>query len=149
MNKTAFGRTLLRTDTDTSTIFIRWMVGAVFLSEGIQKFLFPELLGSGRFLKIGIPFSDFFGPFVGIVEILAGLLLLMGFLTRFASILLGIVMLVAIFTTKTAVLQNEGFWPMLHGSRTDWSMLLGCIFLLYKGGGKWSMDLVLHLKNRQ
>jgi hypothetical protein len=29
---------------------------------------------------------------------------------------------------------------MLHDSRTDWAMLLGSIFLLIKGGGRWSLD---------
>jgi len=36
-------------------LLIRILVGWVFLSEGIQKFLFPESLGVGRFVKIGIP----------------------------------------------------------------------------------------------
>jgi uncharacterized membrane protein YphA (DoxX/SURF4 family) len=47
---------------------------------------------------------------------------------------------VAIVTTKSEVLANQGFWEMLHGSRTDWAMLLGSIFLLIKGGGYWSVD---------
>jgi putative oxidoreductase len=38
-----------------STILIRLIVGGTFLSEGIQKFLFPDALGVGRFVKIGIP----------------------------------------------------------------------------------------------
>ena len=36
-------------------LLIRILVGWVFLSEGIQKFLFPATLGTGRFAKIGIP----------------------------------------------------------------------------------------------
>ena len=76
------------------------MVGAVFLSEGIQKFLFPEDLGAGRFEKIGIPFHEFFGSFVGTFEIVCGLLILVGLLTRLASIPLIIIMLVAIATWK-------------------------------------------------
>lgn len=69
-----------------------------------------------------------------------GALVLLGCLTRLASIPLLIIMLVAIYTTKGAVLANEGFWPLLHGSRTDWAMLLGSLFLLFKGGGRWSVD---------
>lgn len=116
------------------------MVGAVFLSEGIQKFLFPAKLGSGRFDKIGLPNADFFGPFVGTFEILCSSLILIGLTTRLASVPLIIIMLVAIATTKAEVLSNDGFWEMMHGSRTDWSMLLGNIFLLIKGGGRWSVD---------
>lgn len=131
---------LLSTGRDKSIILIRLMVGAVFLSEGIQKFLFPEKVGAGRFQKIGIPNPEFFGPFVGAFEITCGALILIGLFTRFAAIPLIIIMLVAIATTKATVLANDGFWEMLHGSRTDWAMLLGSIFLLIRGGGKWSFD---------
>jgi putative oxidoreductase len=50
-------------------------------------------------------------------------------------------MMVAMATTKADVLITQGFWEMLHGSRTDWAMLLGSVFLLIKGGGYWSLDL--------
>ncbi len=130
----------INTDNSKTTILIRLMVGAVFLSEGIQKFLFPEELGAGRFAKIGLPMPEFLGSFVGCFEIVCGTLVLLGLLTRFASIPLIIIMLVAIVTTKVEILADKGFWEMLHGSRTDWAMLLGSIFLLIKGGGFWSFD---------
>jgi len=116
------------------------MVGAVFLSEGIQKFLFADKLGSGRFAKIGLPSPEFLGSFVGVFEIMCGILVLIGFMTRLASIPLIIIMLVAFATTKSEVLAHDGFWEMLHGSRTDWAMLIGAIFLLIAGAGRWSVD---------
>lgn len=119
------------------------IVGAVFLSEGIQKFLLPETRGAGRFEKIGFPEPDMLGTIVGSFEVACGLLVLVGLLTRLASIPLAVIMLVAFATTKSEVYANEGFWELLHGSRTDWSMLLGSIFLLVKGGGRWSIDKVL------
>ena len=134
---------IIQTDHSKTTIIIRLIVGAVFLSEGIQKFLFPAIRGAGRFEKIGLPSPEFLGGFVGTFEILCGALILMGLLTRLASIPLIIIMLVAIATTKADVLANDGFWEMMHGSRTDWSMLLGSIFLLIKGGGYWSFDFKL------
>lgn len=130
----------IQTDNSKATILIRLMVGAVFLSEGIQKFLFPSVRGAGRFEKIGIPNPEFFGNFVGLVETLCGTLILLGLFTRLASIPLIIIMLVAIATTKVDLFVNQGFWEMLHGMRTDWAMLLGSIFLLIKGGGFWSVD---------
>jgi putative oxidoreductase len=135
---------LVATDNAATTLLIRLMVGAVFLSEGIQKFLFADKLGSGRFAKIGLPNPDFLGPFVGSFEIICGALVLLGLVTRLASIPLVIIMLVAIATTKAEVLANDGFWEMMHGSRTDWAMLLGGIFLLIKGGGRWSVDQKLN-----
>ncbi|MEX0967421.1 MAG: DoxX family protein [Bacteroidia bacterium] len=131
---------IIGSDYSKTTILIRLMVGAVFLSEGIQKFLFPAIRGAGRFEKIGLPEPEFLGSFVGGFEILCGALVLIGLLTRLASIPLIIIMLVAIATTKTDVLANQGFWEMMHGSRTDWAMLLGSIFLLIKGGGMFSLD---------
>ena len=38
-----------------AVLLILILVGWVFLSEGIQKFLFPDSLGVGRFIKMGIP----------------------------------------------------------------------------------------------
>lgn len=119
------------------------MVGAVFLSEGIQKFLFADKLGSGRFLKIGLPNPDFLGPFVGSFEIVCGTLVLLGLFSRFAAVPLLTIMLVALGATKTQLLTDNGFWSMLHDSRTDWAMLLGSIFLLIEGGGRWSLDSYL------
>jgi putative oxidoreductase len=123
-----------------SIIIIRALVACVFLSEGIQKFLFSDALGVGRFIKIGIPSPAVMAPFVGIVEIVCGGLLLLGLFTRLAAIPLIINMLVAISTTKIPILLEKGFWAMAHEARVDWSMVLGSIFLLIVGSGGWSLD---------
>jgi len=133
---------IIKSDLSSTTILIRLMVGAVFLSEGIQKFLFPAVRGAGRFEKIGLPSPEFLGMFVGSFEVICGVLIIIGLLTRLAAIPTLIIMLVAIATTKADVLQ-QGFWEMMHGSRTDWAMLLGSLFLILKGGGKWSIDALL------
>ena len=140
---------LSQTDNSKTTVIIRLMVGAVFLSEGIQKFLFSDQLGAGRFEKIGLPNPQFLGPFVGSFEIVCGILVLIGLFTRLAAIPLLAIMLVAIASTKLQLLTDDGFWSMLHDSRTDWSMLLGSIFLIIKGGGSWSLDAGLWKKNTQ
>ena len=61
-------------------------------------------------------------------------------MTRLAAVPLIIDMLVAIASTKIPILLDKGFWSMLHEARTDWSMLLGSIFLLIVGAGKYSVD---------
>jgi len=132
------------------------MVGAVFLSEGIQKFLYPALRGAGRFEGMGFPSPEFIGPFVGIFEILCGIALLIGLLTRPAAFAMLITMTVAIVTTKIPIafaesfgpfvlrdLKTYGFWSMAHEMRTDFAMWLGSLFLLIRGGGRWSIDLLL------
>jgi putative oxidoreductase len=123
-----------------SVILIRLMVGTVFVSEGIQKFLFAADVGAGRFAKIGIPSPEVVAPFVGVVEIACGTMLLLGLFTRLSVLPLIAVMGTAIATTKVPILLKDGFWKMAHEARTDWSMLLGCIFLLIVGAGAWSLD---------
>ncbi len=121
-------------------ILIRILVGWVFVSEGIQKFLFAAQLGVGRFAKIGIPSPQVMAPFVGVVEILFGSLVILGLFTRLATIPLLCVIGTAIATTKIPMLHNTGIWAMLHEARADFSMLLGLLFLLIVGGGGLSLD---------
>ena len=137
---------IIKTDDSKTTLLIRLMVGTVFLSEGIQKFLFPALRGVGRFQKMGLPSPEFLGNLVAGLEIICGILILIGFITRLAGIPLLVIMVAAIVTTKFKILAQDGFWEMMHESRTDWAMLLGSIFLIIKGAGNWSADKTL-MKN--
>ena len=123
-----------------SVLLIRILVGWVFLSEGIQKFLFPDSLGVGRFVKIGIPWPQVMAPFVGVVEIVCGSLLLIGLVTRLATVPLLADIAVALYSTKIVTFAKNGFWGTLHEARTDVSMLLGLLFLLLVGAGAWSVD---------
>jgi len=123
-----------------AVVLIRVLVGWVFLSEGIQKFLFPDSLGIGRFVKIGIPGPQVMAPFVGVVEIVCGSLLLIGLVTRLATVPLLIDIAVAIYSTKIVTFAKNGFWGTLHEARTDVSMLLGLVFLFLVGAGAWSLD---------
>lgn len=128
------------TNASPAVILIRLMVGAVFLSEGIQKFTNPADIGAGRFAKIGLPNPDFLASFVAVFEILCGALIVSGFLVRLAVVPTIIIMLVAVSTTKIPILLQKGFWAMAHESRTDFSMLLGSLFLLIVGAGAFSLD---------
>lgn len=129
-------------------LLVRMVVGGVFLAEGIQKFLFVEALGVGRFMKIGIPAPEIMAPFVGVVEIICGAMLLAGLWTRLATIPLTVDILVAIATTKIPILVERGFWAMVHEARTDYSMLLGLIVLSQIGAGRWSVDAVLQRRKQ-
>jgi putative oxidoreductase len=134
-----FGK-LLRTNAPSAVLVIRLLVGGVFLLEGIKKFLFADQWGAGRFARIGIPVPHIVGPFVGVVEIVCGLLLLAGLFTRIAAIFLIVDIAVAIASTKIPILLKSGFWPMEAEARTDFAMLMGLVFLLIVGAGMWSLD---------
>lgn len=157
----SFLRRVSETKASGWTILIRLLVGlAVFFPEGIQKLIFPEIMGAGRFANIGIPFPEIMGPFVGAVEILCGALIILGLFTRLATLPLIVVMIVAIVSTKipmwlghdlwifhTPKLARYGFWSMAHEARADLTMLLGLIYLLIGGGGRWSLDAAVARKN--
>jgi len=146
---------IFATRDEPAVILIRLLVGlVVFFPEGLQKLLFPELLGAGRFAAIGIPWPDVLGPFVGVVETVCGALIIVGFLTRLAAIPLLIVMVVALLSTKVPILLGHdflgfrvahlgryGLWSVLHEARADLCMLLACLYLLIVGSGGWSLDL--------
>jgi len=114
------------------------VVGLIFLTEGIQKYLFPDLLGTGRFLKIGFSDPAFWAYFTGTFEIICGALLVLGLLVRLATIPPFIVMMVAFVTTKWPILMDKGFWPFAHEYRTDFAMTLLLVFLFLYGTENWS-----------
>jgi uncharacterized membrane protein YphA (DoxX/SURF4 family) len=149
---TPFGA-LLATHAPRATVLVRLMVGAVFLTEGVQKFLYPAEVGAGRFARIGIPNPEIMGPLVGAVESVCGALVLLGLFTRVAVLPLLGVMAVAFVTTKLPILLGHdlgpfrvrelpyyGFWGFAHETRTDFSMIVGSLFLLLVGAGPWSLD---------
>jgi putative oxidoreductase len=154
---------LLRTKESGWTVLVRLLVGlVVFFPEGLQKLLFPDVLGSGRFARIDIPWPGVMGPFVGVFEVVCGALIIVGLFTRLAAIPLIIVMLVAIVSTKIPILlghdlgmfklaadiKRHGFWSAQHEARADLTMLLGLLYLLIVGGGRWSLDALLSNKAR-
>ncbi len=137
---------LTATNASRLTLIVRLIAGPVFLSEGIQKWLFPAERGAGRFEKIGLPSPELLGYFVGTVEIICGALVILGLLTRLAALPLFVIMLVALATTKIPMGLSEGFWEMAHAMRTDWSMTLSTFYLLITGAGAWSIDRQLSRK---
>src|SRR5215831_7252343 len=82
-----------------STLLLRLMAGGVFFWEGLLKFVYTNQ-GVGRFTKLGIPFPYFSAHFIAYLEIVGGLLLISGLLTRLIAVPFVIEMIVAILTTK-------------------------------------------------
>lgn len=138
--KKNLGALILSTVNDNRAVLIRLIVGLVFMSEGIQKYLFPALDGTGRFEKIGFADPAFWAYFTGAFEIVCGSLVLLGLFIRLAAIPLFIIMMTAFVTTKWPILTDKGFWAMAHEYRTDFAMTLLLIYLFIYGAGKWSLD---------
>lgn len=127
------------------------LAGAVFVSEGLLKFVYANQ-GVGRFTKLGFPWPEATATFVGMFEIVGGVLLLAGLLTRFIALAFSIEMVVAILTTKIALYFGTsplpapaaapklGPWAVLHEIRSDWAQLVCCLFLIAVGAGAFSLD---------
>jgi len=122
-------------------LLIRLAVGLIFLTQGILKYTDPNM-GVGRFTRIGFPHPYFTAHFVGIFEIVCGVLVLLGLWTRVAAVPLLIVITTAIATTKLPELfrVGQGFWYIVSDARTDFAMFCSLLFLISVGGGRWSLD---------
>jgi putative oxidoreductase len=142
------------TDGPKSVILLRWMAGGVFLWEGILKFVYVNQ-GVGRFTKLGMPVPGFTANFVACLEIVGGLLLISGLLTRLIAIPFVIEMIVAILSTKISLYLGTsplplpaappkiGMWAVLHEVRSDYAQIMTTLFLLINGPGRWSLDALL------
>jgi putative oxidoreductase len=122
-------------------ILIRIAVGAIFLTQGILKFI-DASMGASRFARIGFPYPWFTAHFVGSFEVVCGALVILGLLTRIAAAPLLIIICTAIATTKLPELvrPGQGLWTLVSDARTDFAMLCGLLFLMFAGGGRWSLD---------
>jgi len=142
------------TNGPTTTFLLRLMAGGVFFWEGVLKFVYANQ-GVGRFTKLGFPAPHFTATADGWFEIIGGILLLSGFLTRLIAVPFVIEMLVAIASTKIPlylgtsplplppVPPQVGFWAVLHEIRSEYAQLMTCAFLLLVGPGRWSVDALL------
>ena len=135
-----------------SMMLVRVIVGVVLLTEGILKFLRPSELGVGRFAHIGLPYPHLLAPVVGAVEIAGGAALIFNFFAGDAALLLLLVILTAIFTTKVPILTGHHLGPFgppkldrygiltfVHEARTDLAMLFGLIAILLDSGMRISL----------
>jgi uncharacterized membrane protein YphA (DoxX/SURF4 family) len=147
-------------DGPSATILLRLMAGGVFLWEGILKFVYVNQ-GVGRFTKIGIPAPNAMATFVGVLEIVGGVLLITGLLTRLIAVPFIIEMVVAMLSTKIALFLGTsplplppappqvGFWAVLHEIRSDYAQIMTVIFLLIVGPGRLSIDALMVRTRRE
>jgi putative oxidoreductase len=144
-------------DAPAATIILRLMAGSVFFWEGVMKFVFPNQ-GVGRFTKLGFPAPHFLAIGDGWFEIIGGVLLMVGLLTRPVAIMFVVEMVVAMLSTKIPlylgtyplplppVPPQVGFWAVLHEIRSEYAQLACSLFVLFVGPGAWSLEAWLQQK---
>ena len=160
MKKVLFWLSRPPVDGPPSILVLRLMAGGVFFWEGILKFVYTNQ-GVGRFTKLGMPLPAFTADFVACLEIIGGLLVLFGFMTRLISVPFIIEMVVAILSTKVSLYLGTsplplppsppqiGIWAVLHEIRSEYAQILTMVFLLLNGPGQWSLDALLFKRRTQ
>lgn len=118
-------------------LVLRVVVGAIFAAHGAQKifeFTLPGTIGS--FAGMGVPLPEIAGPVVAFVELIGGILLILGLLTRPVAILLAIDMIVAL----VAVHLPAGLWVGDGGYEFVAVLGAAALALALTGAGRFSLD---------
>jgi putative oxidoreductase len=125
---------------------VRLITGIIMLAHGWQKLteMGPGNFGGQMLAGLGVPLPVFMGYVVTFLEIIGGILLIVGFLSRLAALLLTIDLVVAILLVKV----NVGFISGSSGTgaELDLALIAGFLVILFAGPGRLSVDHALGLE---
>lgn len=125
-------------------LVLRIVVGGLFVWHGINKFDTGIAMVEGAYEMWNVPLPGLAAPLTAIVEIAAGLALVIGLGTRVAAAALAVVMIGAIVFVK-ADLGIISSTPM-PGAELDLALLAGLIAVLILGPGVIALDSTLGLE---
>jgi putative oxidoreductase len=129
---------------DWGIAILRVTVGIVFLAHGSQKlFVYGFHSVEGAFTQMGFPMPGILGPFVALLELIGGIALILGLLTRWVSVLFAIEMAVAILKVHLA----EGFF-MPKGIEFAFMMCAASVALALAGPGAAALESRLFAKSQ-
>ena len=114
---------------------VRVVMGLILLTAGWNKVAGGLGTVAANFAKMGMPAPDVTGPFIALLELIGGALLLVGLAGRWLGLLFAIEFVVAAFVVK---LPSAG-WV---GARLDLMLLAGGALLFFAGSGRLSIDEV-------
>jgi putative oxidoreductase len=123
---------------DVALAALRVAIGGIFAAHGAQKLFVYGIEGvSGAFGGMGIPMPGITGPLTGVVELAAGLALVVGLMARLAGLGLAVIMLGAI----SFVHIKAGFWAP-NGVEFPLALMAGAAAIAFAGAGRYSLDAV-------
>ena len=125
-------------------LVLRVIVGVLIALHGLQKLTGPGPAGFGRMTldSLGVPAPVVMGYVVTFVELVGGVLLILGLLTRLAALVLAIDLIVAIILVKTKVGLIAS---SAAGAELDLAYVAAFVALLLMGPGKASLDRLIGL----
>jgi putative oxidoreductase len=125
---------------------VRVIAGITMLAHGWQKLteMGPGNFGGQMLAGMGVPLPVFMGYVVTFLEITCGILLIVGFLSQLAALLLTIDLVIAILLVKV----NVGFISGSNGTgaELDLALIAGFLVILFAGPGRLSVDHALDLE---
>jgi len=146
MTVNAQGTTMLnqlrQTSSDKIGGFLRLLLGIVFFMAGILKVVVPSLgqAFSGQLLAANIPLQDIVLYTFPIVEMVLGVLLVVGFHVRLSAAAAAVSMIVA--TYVHVAVEDPSLFPLQPVEPIGPLVLLAvALYVLWRGGGAWSIDL--------
>ena len=124
MNKLSF----LSKNTDQIYALLRIVIGILFISHGIQKVI---AISNGT-----LPISNIWLTFAAIIETIGGLMIILGWKTKWIAFISSGEMAAAYFKAHAF----RSFWPIDNGGEKAVFYCFVFLFIAAYGSGIWSLD---------
>lgn len=125
---------------DYAPLVLRVVTGVIFAAHGLQKLNDFGVAGvTGMLTGMGFPAPALMAVLLIAAELVGGIMLIVGFLTRWAAKSLVIVSVIAL----VVVHLPNGFFMSTGGYEYILMLLAACVSLVLSGGGKWSLDRII------
>ena len=121
---------------------VRLMLAVIFLMTGPMKLLVPSLAEawSGQLIAAQIPLFELSRWTVPFLELFLGVVLAVGLLVRPAALV--VIGIMGVATYVHVIVDDTSLFPLQPSEPIIPIMVIvGCIYLLLRGGGAWSRDL--------
>lgn len=130
----------MSTTKEIALLLSRVLFGVILIAHGWDKFQITGLDGiTGYFDSIGVPAASLAAPVVGGIELIGGIMIILGAFTRIVSVIIALVMLGA------AVFAHASFG--IYAANGGWELVgaigAGMLALFAIGAGAWSVDALI------